>query len=166
MDELLRPPTKTDNTILVERLAKCLLSVAICLPNSLDSKIQTVMSTPPPQTEEPESKLRYTITGFVCLAPLQLGMERHRSSSLAICIANAYQTRGYGGEAVNWALDWGFRHANLHRMALAPHLRTAQLKRMLAVINGNPVQDSPQARPVRNVYLYCDARPAMPADCA
>lgn len=124
MDELLRPPTKTDNTILVERLAKCLLSVAICLPNSLDSKIQTVMSTPPPQTEEPESKLRYTITGFVCLAPLQLGMERHRSSSLAICIANAYQTRGYGGEAVNWALDWGFRHANLHRMALAPHLRS------------------------------------------
>ncbi|PSR84058.1 acyl-CoA N-acyltransferase [Coniella lustricola] len=34
-------------------------------------------------------------------------------------IASAYQDRGYGTEAVNWALDWAFRVAGMHAVRLS-----------------------------------------------
>ena len=45
-------------------------------------------------------------------------MAYHRKADLTISIAPAYQNKGYGTEAVRWSLDWAFRKANLHRIAL------------------------------------------------
>ena len=42
----------------------------------------------------------------------------HRRSNIGINIAAAYRSKGYGGEAINWALNWGFRRAGLHRIGL------------------------------------------------
>jgi RimJ/RimL family protein N-acetyltransferase len=44
--------------------------------------------------------------------------HQHRSMSLGINIAPEYQNKGYGGEAINWALDWAFRFAGLHSVSL------------------------------------------------
>ena len=30
----------------------------------------------------------------------------------------AHQKKGYGSEAINWALDWGFKQAGLHRIGI------------------------------------------------
>lgn len=32
-------------------------------------------------------------------------------------ILRDYQGKGYGTEAVKWALDWGFKHAALHKIS-------------------------------------------------
>ncbi|KAH8878710.1 acyl-CoA N-acyltransferase, partial [Thozetella sp. PMI_491] len=42
----------------------------------------------------------------------------HRNMSLAITIAAPYRNKGYGGEAINWALDWAFRFAGMHSVSL------------------------------------------------
>jgi RimJ/RimL family protein N-acetyltransferase len=45
-------------------------------------------------------------------------MAHHRCSELGIDIKREYQGQGYGTEAINWALDWAFRNAGLHRVEL------------------------------------------------
>ena len=42
----------------------------------------------------------------------------HRNAMLALTVENGHRGKGYGGEMINWALDWGFKRANLHRVAL------------------------------------------------
>lgn len=47
--------------------------------------------------------------------------QRHshnRKGAISIHIAPKYQRKGYGREALEWALDWGFTHAHLHRIAI------------------------------------------------
>lgn len=43
-------------------------------------------------------------------------MAHHRCSEFGIDIKKEYQSQGYGGEAINWMLDWAFRNAGLHRV--------------------------------------------------
>lgn len=42
----------------------------------------------------------------------------HRRTEIGINITKPYRGSGYGTEAINWALDWGFRHAGLHRIGI------------------------------------------------
>ena len=37
---------------------------------------------------------------------------------MSIALAEPFRGMGYGGEAINWALDWAFRAANLHRIGI------------------------------------------------
>lgn len=60
-----------------------------------------------------------TPIGFCSLEYGGYGTSPHsRSATLGITIAKPYQDSGYGTEVVNWILDWGFRHANLHSIHL------------------------------------------------
>ncbi|KAK5661404.1 hypothetical protein OQA88_11303 [Cercophora sp. LCS_1] len=43
---------------------------------------------------------------------------QHRNAMLCITIGKEYRRQGYGTEAINWALDWAFLRANLHRVGL------------------------------------------------
>ena len=45
-------------------------------------------------------------------------MSHHRNTMIGINIAPDYQGQGYGSEAVLWALEWAFRHANMHRVEI------------------------------------------------
>jgi len=40
--------------------------------------------------------------------------RHHRSCTMGITIASAYQGKGYGTEAITWAVDWAFRVAGMH----------------------------------------------------
>jgi RimJ/RimL family protein N-acetyltransferase len=44
--------------------------------------------------------------------------HHHRSLELGISIAEEYHDKGYGTEAINWALGWAFRHAGMHTVRL------------------------------------------------
>ncbi|KAI8627180.1 acyl-CoA N-acyltransferase [Xylariaceae sp. FL1651] len=41
-----------------------------------------------------------------------------RRATIAIQIAPEYQNKGYGFEAINWAMDWSFRWAGVHSLAI------------------------------------------------
>lgn len=40
---------------------------------------------------------------------------------IGISVAPPYQGQGYGSEAILWALDFAFRHANMHRVGIGAH---------------------------------------------
>lgn len=45
-------------------------------------------------------------------------VAHHRNTFVSISLAKEYQGRGYGREAINWILDWGFRHAGMHSIGI------------------------------------------------
>ncbi len=56
--------------------------------------------------------------GCIFLKSPSPDMAHHRCSEMGVDIIKEYQGRGYGGEAINWALDWAFKTAGLHRVEL------------------------------------------------
>ncbi|CEJ93225.1 hypothetical protein VHEMI08833 [[Torrubiella] hemipterigena] len=45
-------------------------------------------------------------------------MAQHRDCTLSIGIHKDFRRRGYGSEAISWALGWAFDYANMHRVGL------------------------------------------------
>ena len=84
----------------IKVLQDALLGVLICLPPSSPSANpvpighMSIFHTQPP------------------------GREHHRCAMLGISLAEEARGKGYGGEAINWALDWAFQYAGLHRVSL------------------------------------------------
>lgn len=88
---------------------KTLLGVVICLPGA------TATATTPASAASPQPA---TPIGCLYLTPPPAGHEHHRNSNISIDITAPYQRQGYGSEAIEWALDWGFRVAGLHRIGI------------------------------------------------
>ncbi|KAK2924931.1 hypothetical protein FoTM2_015209 [Fusarium oxysporum f. sp. vasinfectum] len=42
----------------------------------------------------------------------------HRTAEIGISLIKEHQGKGYGREAINWMVDWGFRHAGLHTIGI------------------------------------------------
>ena len=54
----------------------------------------------------------------LCAHPSGERYVHHRNADIGIDIAPKYQNKGYGKEALEWILEWGFRHAGLHRVGI------------------------------------------------
>ena len=88
-------------------MADSLLGVTICLPAEAAEDVNT------PEDTEPSSIADPTSIGWLSLG--SRNSTPHQSScKLAIHIIPAYQGKGYGKEAISWALDWAFRIAGMH----------------------------------------------------
>jgi RimJ/RimL family protein N-acetyltransferase len=42
----------------------------------------------------------------------------HRNTEIGLGLTPAAQGQGYGSEAIEWALDWAFQSAGMHRVAV------------------------------------------------
>ncbi|KAI7088826.1 hypothetical protein KC356_g2998 [Hortaea werneckii] len=93
---------------------KCMLGVIICLPAAPPSNDQETASDNVTATDTS----RLVPIGTIGLTALEPRMQQHRHAEIGINIARAYQNHGYGGEAIRWVLEWGFRFGNLHRIQL------------------------------------------------
>ena len=49
---------------------------------------------------------------------LEADQKHHRSTSIGLNLLPAYQGKGYGSEAIRWALEWAFEEAGMHRVAI------------------------------------------------
>lgn len=56
--------------------------------------------------------------GTIHLSEVNQHMLAHRFSEIGIDILPEYQGKGYGTEAINWIVEWGFQAAGLHRIAI------------------------------------------------
>jgi GNAT superfamily N-acetyltransferase len=125
-EELNTPPEcmhLTDNRLLKPKSAKdsegdykriidySLLSVMICLPR-LGNTGKAV------DGKKDEEATKLTPIGFLTLSPRGKETFQHGDTTLGIVIAKAYQGKGYGPEAIRWALDWAFVHGGLHCVRL------------------------------------------------
>lgn len=80
---------------------RVLLAVMVCLPVPADAATDAAADA------EPEP------IGFVIL-----NKAFPRSAAFQVGFAKEHQNKGYGREAINWAVDHGFRWHNLHRLAI------------------------------------------------
>ncbi|KAF3393819.1 hypothetical protein F1880_004633 [Penicillium rolfsii] len=90
----------------IKSMQDSLLGVIICLPPSPSSAADGKEPTPVPIGH---------LNIFYTQPP---GREHHRCAMLGISLADGSRGQGYGGEAINWALDWAFQHVGLHRVSL------------------------------------------------
>ncbi|OAA47549.1 Acyl-CoA N-acyltransferase [Metarhizium rileyi] len=101
----LAPQSQSDLDEGLDALSKSLLGVAICLR---------------PAEEEGESSKEPTIIGTMCLGwgGISPRIAHHRSAHMGIALSRTHQNKGYGREAINWMLDWAFKHAGLHTVCM------------------------------------------------
>lgn len=59
-----------------------------------------------------------TAIGELHLSRLIPDNVHHRSTEVGLSILPEYQGKGYGGEAITWALDYAFRRVGLHRVRI------------------------------------------------
>ncbi|CAJ2508991.1 Uu.00g140170.m01.CDS01 [Anthostomella pinea] len=97
---LLRPESLKDTKSYMKYVSNCLLGVIVCLPPVFEAGV----------AGEP--------VGIVYLKANPPGQEHHICSDIGIDIARRYRGRGYGGEAIRWALWYGFQMAGLHRVRI------------------------------------------------
>lgn len=88
---------------------EAVIGVIICLP----------ISTVGTGADYAEISPQRTIPiGLMDLHPVKKGFEHHRTSDIGIQIAEKYQRKGYGSEALKWILGWAFQHGTFHRVGL------------------------------------------------
>ena len=58
--------------------------------------------------------------GIMCIGwgGVSPSVMHHRNAEIGITILKEHQGKGYGREAINWMLDWGFKHAGLHTIGI------------------------------------------------
>ncbi|KAJ4163596.1 hypothetical protein LMH87_005316 [Akanthomyces muscarius] len=129
-DILPRPRNlEQSNKLVLDLLAECLLGALIYLPSDsansattavFAGKPATLQSEPANESPTPQSKNSPgTLIGFLLLRPPSPLSPQARASSVGITLDGAYVDKGYGSEALQWLVDWGFRYANLHRIGLS-----------------------------------------------
>ncbi|KAI0886934.1 putative GNAT family acetyltransferase [Annulohypoxylon maeteangense] len=103
---LLRPESmKTSDEFKKHVAEKCLLGAIICLPYDSREPLTNVNAG--------------SRVGIVCLKSNPQNYAHHRWSDISIDIAKEYRGKGYGGEAIRWALWYGFQMAGLHRIQIS-----------------------------------------------
>ncbi|KAK3325203.1 acyl-CoA N-acyltransferase [Apodospora peruviana] len=108
------------------------LRVLVCLPpssTSPETSSDTKMDTSSPKDNSQDNNLGSRGSGAKEDKPKPIGLvllfepkgvegRHHRSAMLGISLIPGYRGKGYGGEAANWAVDWGFMRGNFHRIGL------------------------------------------------
>jgi len=99
-----------------------LLAVLICLPGT-STEIVTESDEQRARAEAFKTQkalrpLELVPVGSVTLTREATESQHHRNTALGITIAAPYRGRGYGSEAISWAVDWAFDIAGLHRVTL------------------------------------------------
>ncbi|KAI1840428.1 hypothetical protein JX265_013824 [Neoarthrinium moseri] len=115
---ILRPQSRQNGYKEIEEMIRtACLAVMVCLPYEKDetsSQASMQMDTP---TELVFDTRRKSIPIGILIVE-RTGPDVMRRARIGIQIAAPYQNRGYGRESINWALDWSFRFADLHRVEI------------------------------------------------
>ncbi|KAJ5997939.1 hypothetical protein N7499_005664 [Penicillium canescens] len=109
---LARPAHTRSSEEFVRKFHDAVLGVMICLQPEYQHRDNT-------KTSSDAEAFKSTPIGHLSLFN-KLGQEtsHHRNLTLGISLAPGFRGKGYGGEAINWGLDWAFRYAGVHRVEL------------------------------------------------
>ncbi|KAH7123208.1 acyl-CoA N-acyltransferase [Dactylonectria estremocensis] len=113
----LQPQARSSCGPYLKSVCDSLLGVAIALlPEEDGSKDQVADG----EAAKPNAKSPVFI-GIMCLGwgGIRPSIAHHRTAEVGISLAKPYQDKGYGGEALNWVLDWGFKHVGMHSIGIS-----------------------------------------------
>lgn len=123
---ILKPNSRaTSDELLKEVIKNSVLAVGLTLPVAASAD----------STEQDAPAPKETIIGFLTLNNRP---PYPRCVGVGLSIAAPYQDKGYGREAMNWALDWAFRWGDVHRVsieAFAYNPRAVGLYRSLGFVD-------------------------------
>lgn len=102
MTMLMRPQGPKQIESVMSGYADAVLPVLICLPAA-------------------DSASKRTIIGELVIGDdgIPVALAQNRNIGLGLSLLQEYQGQGYGREALDWALDWCFRHAGMHTVSIA-----------------------------------------------
>jgi hypothetical protein len=83
-----------------------------------DTLLGFLICLPEEPAQQGDTKKGHTPIGILNLSPINGKRYQDRHNEIGINIAKDYQGKGYGSEAINWALDWAFTFGGLHRVAI------------------------------------------------
>jgi RimJ/RimL family protein N-acetyltransferase len=92
---LVKPMSPADVDVFLRQLQDCFLGVLICVP---------------------VSAINMKTIGYIVLKG---AAQPHRHCTMSIHLCREEQGKGYGTEAIKWALEWGFLVGGLHRVSIA-----------------------------------------------
>lgn len=90
------------------------LGVVIALPTATATTADNLLQ----QSETKDLASSTTPIGVLFLTGSPTHLAHHRNTDLGIDILPEFQGKGYGSEAIRWALDWAFDTAGMHRMTI------------------------------------------------
>ncbi|KAK3327587.1 acyl-CoA N-acyltransferase [Cercophora scortea] len=118
---LFKPGSRKDTQFFFEFSKDAVIRHWACLPPP-ETKTKTESDSPETASKEGDKKenkaQQPTPIGLILLWNKTTGAEHHRSGMIGITILPGYRGKGYGGEALNWLLDWGFMNGGYHRIGL------------------------------------------------
>ncbi|KAJ5237141.1 hypothetical protein N7489_007232 [Penicillium chrysogenum] len=113
-----RPSHKRSAEEFIKTLQDAILGVIICLPQN-SAETETASSTETQVLNQPVQSSKPVPIGHLSLFSVTgPGYAHHRNAMIGISLADGFRGKGYGGEAINWALDWAFQHLGLHRVSI------------------------------------------------
>ncbi len=122
---IIRPQGKTDIQFLATMYRKALLGVSICLqpseePAAPEKEEEKSKSGGDSDAKKDDKKKKPTIIGTLCIGwgGIPDSLRHHRNAYIGITLLKQYRGKGYGREALNWGMDWAFKHAGLHTLSL------------------------------------------------
>ncbi|KAJ5399536.1 hypothetical protein N7465_010025 [Penicillium sp. CMV-2018d] len=114
-----RPSQKSSAGEFIKLLQDAILGVVICLPPQNPSEAETGSSTETQTLDRPAQTSKPVPIGHLSIFSLTGPTgTHHRNAMLGISLADGFRGNGFGGEAINWALDWAFQHVGLHRVSI------------------------------------------------
>ncbi|KUM57046.1 hypothetical protein ACN42_g10145 [Penicillium freii] len=114
-----RPSQKNSAGEFIKLLQDAILGVVICLPPQNLSEAETGSSTETQTLDRPAQNSKPVPIGHMSIFSLTGPTgTHHRNAMLGISLADGFRGKGFGGEAINWALDWAFQHVGLHRVSI------------------------------------------------
>ncbi|KAF2485869.1 acyl-CoA N-acyltransferase [Neohortaea acidophila] len=124
------PPATKKGAESVKWMSEQLLAAIICLKEPPPSTPATTTATngdagvaaaatPAAEDDLHSADLKLTRIGHIVLMSGPPGQAHHRNAQIGLGLLKPYHGKGYGTEALEWVLRWGFRMANLHRITIA-----------------------------------------------
>ncbi|GAW27155.1 putative gnat family [Rosellinia necatrix] len=114
--------------------ARKLLSMYICLPPTPTLTSASASASASSADGDGEA----TPIGVVSLSRPEDRQGQHGRSFLSVAVGRRWQRRGYGREAVAWALDWAFDFARLHRVEASCYAWNPGARRLYARLGFRP----------------------------
>lgn len=113
---LLRPESlKASNEFRDHVASKCILGAIICLPATTST---TTTGDNEGKTAQQQQPTAGTPVGILCLKANPPHLAHHRWTDVSIDIHADHRGKGYGAEAIEWALWYAFQMAGLHRVQI------------------------------------------------
>lgn len=116
--DIVHPASRKEVDDLMGELEKaCLFAAFICLPPAAAASPGDV--TVGQVAGAGKAADAPTPIGFICMSGDLRPLRMHtRDCEVGISLVGPQQNKGYGAEAINWALDWAFRSADMRRVTI------------------------------------------------